>query len=185
MYSYSSGYDTSMLGAGIGLGAMILIYAVILLFSLIVYFVMAFPYYKMAKRQGLPHAWVAFIPMANLYIAAVLPQFEFNLFNKFIWPKRSKAFWVYLISFVIYCVLATPMIFVAMIPILGWLLFMAYILIFMVFWYIIMWKINYDLLIAYGMEQHAMWASIVNIFCPLVMVVFSFIIMNKDQVNTY
>ena len=92
MYSYSSGYDTSMLGAGIGLGAMILIYAVILLFSLIVYFVMAFPYYKMAKRQGLPHAWVAFIPMANLYIAAVLPQFEFNLFNKFIWPKRSKAF---------------------------------------------------------------------------------------------
>ena len=41
-------------------------------------------------------------------------------------------------------------------------------------------RMNYDLLKTYKLEKHVVWAPIINIFCPLVMVAFSFIIMNRE-----
>lgn len=178
-YSYSS-YDVDALAAGASIGIVLLSYGIAFLVTIIINIVCSIPYYKMAKNAGIPHAWVSFVPFGYFYMATILPQKEFNLFNKFIWPNRAKAFWVYIISLIIYIVLAFPISFLALIPVLGWLLFIVYIVAFVGLWYVIMWKIYYDLLMEYGMEQHAMWASIVSLFCPLVMVVFSFIIMNRE-----
>lgn len=186
MSTYSS-YDADALYAGASIGIVLLSYGIAFLITIILQIVVAIPFYKMAKNAGYRHAWVSFVPFGNFYYATVLPQKEFNLFNKFIWPDRAKAFWVYIISIIIYIVLAFPISFFAAIPIIGWilggLLLVVYVLAFCALWYAIMWRVYYDLLMEYGMEQHAMWASIVTLFCPIVIVVFSYIIMNREPIS--
>lgn len=173
-------YNSDVMGATLGLGITLLIYGITFIVCFAVWFVVQYPYYKMAKKQGLSNAWLAYIPWGNFYIALKLSPREFNLFNWIKYDNRTKAFWLFLIATGIYIVLIFPMSFIAMIPVLGWLLFIAYIGVYVVICYGILWRMNYDILMTYGMQEHAMWASIVNIFCPLIMVVFSFMIMNKE-----
>ena len=45
---------------------------------------------------------------------------------------------------------------------------------------VIQWRMYYDLLNAYEMNTHAKWAPAVNIICPLVMLVFAYIIMSRS-----
>ena len=45
---------------------------------------------------------------------------------------------------------------------------------------IFMWRVNYDILMTYGMQEHAMWASVLNYWVPYVMIVMSYIIMNRE-----
>ena len=173
-------YDSDALYAGLSIGIVLIIYAVVFIISIALWIAMEYPFYRMAKRQGMSNAWLAFIPYGNLYITLKLSPRQFNLFNWIKYDNRTKAFWLFLIATGIYIILILPMSFISMIPVLGWLLFMAYIIAYLLISYGIMWRMNYDILITYGMPEHAMWVSIVNIFFPLLMTVFAYIIMNKE-----
>lgn len=180
MDTYSTSYDSEALATSLGLGLTLLIYGLTFLLSLAIWIVQQIPYYKMAKNQGMSNAWLAFIPYGNFYITLKLSPREFNLFNWIRWDDRIKAFWAMLIATGIYIVLIPVVLLLMMIPVLGILVYLIYIFAYFIVAYSIMWRMNYDLLITYGMPEHAMWASIVNTFCPFIMIVFSYIIMNRQ-----
>lgn len=162
------------------------------------YLVTAIPYFIMARTCEYHAPWIVFIPMCKDYIAFTLPFNEYGLgFIKI--KHRSIVFWSLLIfkllGFVsffiryIYVFLIKPFsipapetegvfqsdIYSIVFAVISFLIFALLSL--------IHWRKNYDLLKAYGMDQHAIWAPLVNIICPLVMVIFSYIIMNKEPIN--
>ena len=167
---------------GISAVAVIATIVIFLLLFVALYIVFCYPYYRMAKKANMPNAWLAFIPWANVWLQFNLSDREYNVFNWIKTRNRTTAFWIYVAVSLgggaIYGVLAgISSLLVILLP-LAWLFYMVYL--FAV--YVLYWRVNYDLLMTYGMEEHAMWASIVNCFCPIVMVVFSFIIMNKEPI---
>lgn len=164
----------------IAVGAVFLIYAAIFLVAIAICMAFMFPYYRMAKNQGMPHAWLAFIPVGNLWVMLNLPKREFNLFNKYIQTDRSKLFWHYILFCVIASVLAIPLAFIMMIPVLGWLIYIAYYVAVAVIGYGFAWRMNYDIYMTYGMEDNAMLFSILGLFVPLVTIIMSFMIMNRE-----
>lgn len=172
--------DSEVMVAGLSVGLILVIYAFIFIFSIAIWIAMEYPFYRMAKRQGLPNAWLAFIPWGNFYITLKLSPRKFNLFNLFMYEDRSKAFLFFVIVNVAYIVLAIPMSLLAMIPILGWLLFFVYIVAYLVLCYGVMWRMYYDVLITYGMSEHALWVSIVNFLFPILVPIFAYMIMNKE-----
>ncbi|MBQ3515607.1 MAG: hypothetical protein IJA29_00140 [Lachnospiraceae bacterium] len=162
------------------------------------YLVTAIPYFIMARTCEYHAPWIVFIPMCKDYIAFTLPFNEYRLgFIKI--KHRSIVFWSLLIfkllGFVsffiryIYVFLIKPFsipapetegvfqsdIYSIVFAVISFLIFALLSL--------IHWRKNYDLLKAYGMDQHAIWAPLVNIICPLIMVIFSYIIMNKEPIN--
>ena len=139
----------------------------------------ALPVYQLAKNAGLPNAWLAWIPYGNVYILLLLAKREFNIFDWIRTYDRTKVFWYVIAGYAIFfgCY------FIMMIPFLNIIFSIFYYalsIVFSIAVYIFSWRMNYDLLMTYGMEEHAMWASIANCFVPIVMVVFSFIIMNNE-----
>lgn len=164
----------------IALGIVIMIYAITFIVSIAMWIAMEYPFYRMAKRQGIENAWLAFIPWGNYYITLKLSPRRFNLFNLIKFENRSKAFILFIIATAVYIVLILPMSLLAMIPILGWLIFMLYIMAYLAISYAIMWRMYYDVLITYGMKEQAMWVSILGVFVPIVITVFAYMIMNKE-----
>ena len=177
----------------------IAVYAFIFLFYVALFIVTRIPFYKMAKKAGMSKAWLMWIPLADMYVLVNLSKREYNLFNWIRTYNRTKVFWFYLISCPVACAIVIGLIvvptffsaFFYLIPFLGTILgssiiiictFVAYGLagIYLVLVSILGWRVNYDILMTYGMQQHAMWASIVNCFFPLLMTVFGYIIMNKE-----
>lgn len=165
-----------MMGMGVGL----LIYLLMFLFVIAFYIVSVFPYYRMAKRQGLPHAWLVFVPVGNIWVMLNLPRREFNLFNKYIQTDRTKVFWHFLLFTLIAGVLAVPFAFSMVIPVLGWLLYLAYCVAIGVITYGFMWRMYYDIYMTYGMQDNAMLLSILGMFVPIVSIVVAFMIMNRE-----
>ncbi len=57
---------------GVGLGAMAgvmtVVYAVMFLFGIAMYIMQAIAFMKMAKKTGVRHGWLSFIPVGNIYI---------------------------------------------------------------------------------------------------------------------
>ncbi|MBQ7832166.1 MAG: hypothetical protein IJ336_01130 [Lachnospiraceae bacterium] len=174
--------------------------------GIIVHIVSSIPYFNMARKAGFHHAWLAFIPYGQYYVIMTLSHREFNIFNKFRTNDRKKAFWAYLIVAAIgviinICntfldgiadglntlsetsedpsVLTISLIGIIVILLL-YLVLVAVTFVVNLIAYLIRWRAHYDLLMTYGMPDHAMWASIVSLFVPLVIIVFSFIIMNKE-----
>ncbi len=180
MNSYSASYDTEALAAGLGIGTVVLILGVMFLLFIAIWIVMCVPFYKMAKNQGISNAWLTFVPYGNFWIQLKLSPREFNLFNWIRWDDRTKAFWTILIATGVYIVLLFPVAFLAMIPVLGTLIYFVYIFAYVAIVYGIIWRTNYDILITYGMEQNAMLLSILNIFFPIIMIVCSYMIMNRE-----
>jgi len=163
---------------------LLMVYILVLVFvfvlSIAMWIAMQYPFYRMAKRQGIENAWLVFVPWGNYYITLKLSPREFNLFNLIKFENRSKAFILFIIATAIYIVLILPMSLLSMIPILGWLIFLLYIMAYLLISYSIMWRMYYDVLITYGMKEHAMWVSILGIFVPIVITVFAYMIMNKE-----
>ena len=65
------------LALGLGAGVMTLLlafYAVMLLFAVAQYVVNAVAYYRMAKKTGVPRAWMAFVPVADVYLVGKLAE---------------------------------------------------------------------------------------------------------------
>ena len=77
-------------------------------------------------------------------------------------------------------VLAIPLAFIMMIPVLGWLIYIAYYVAVAVIGYGFAWRMNYDIYMTYGMEDNAMLFSILGLFVPLVTIIMSFMIMNRE-----
>lgn len=165
------------------MGMFVLIFAFSFLLFIALYIVFSIPYYKMAKKAGLPNPWLVFVPLGCYYIYLHLARREFNLFDWIKTNDRTKVFWWYLIGYGGYIAISMILSIFCMIPFIQIIFYMIFSLVSMAFYvalYIFMWRINYDILMTYGMQEHAMWASIVSCFVPIVMVVFSFMIMNNE-----
>lgn len=202
-------YASADMAAGgvfiIAMAIFLVVLAITLISSFIYFIVSAIPYFIMARKAGFKHAWLAFIPYGQYYVIMTLPHREFNIFNKFKTHNRKKAFWAYIIVAAIATVISIINSFIdgisetlstlsetassdtTLIYLIIMLLCLGVALIIMVISlvnsfvaYLIRWRAHYDLLMTYGMQDHAMWASIVSLFVPLVIIVFSFIIMNKE-----
>lgn len=185
-----SSYDSDALVEAMALmfpfmtmGMVILVWAAIFIFLIALGIVFCIPYYKMAKRAGLPNPWLVFIPLGSYYILLNLSRREFNIFNWIKTNDRTKVFWYFLIGYGGYFAVSMVLSVLSSIPVIQFLfifVYYAFNMLFMVAQYIFIWRVNYDILMTYRMQEHAMWASIVSCFVPVVMTVFSFIIMNNE-----
>lgn len=165
---------------GVGVFFLTIILSVVLTIALMI--AVCYPYYRMAKRAGMSNAWLAFVPLANLYITLNLSRREFNIFNWIVCKNRTKVFWYVLAGYGVLFAVLTLLLLLMIIPFIGIIFgFLYYIVLTLscIPIYIFTWRMNYDLLMTYGMEEHAMWASIVNCFVPVLMIVFAYIIMNN------
>lgn len=186
-YSYETEEALAGLMALFGVGSMFMVWVVLILgfilFFLALGIIFGIPYYKMAKKAELPHAWLAFVPIGFYYVALNLPAREFNIFNWIKTRDRMKVFWYYLISFPAISVISTIIGVLAAIPLIG-IIFMvlSYLIsiVYSVAAYVFMWRVYYDILMTYGMEENAMLLSVLNCFFPIIMPVCSFIIMNRE-----
>lgn len=179
MFAIGSVFSIFGITSAFILGVFIFIFA----FYAALFIATRIPYYKMAKNAGIPNAWLIWIPIAEVYVLANLSRREFNIFNWIRTYDRTKVFWVYLISIPVMWVVDFIFILFMYIPIINifvGILFNVLFFAYMIALYIINWRLYYDLLMTYGMKEHAMWASIVNCFCPVIMIVFSYMIMNKE-----
>ncbi len=175
------------------------------IFAIIMFFVNAVPLYIMGKKAGFRHAWLAFIPFGQNYVAMTLPHREFNIFNWIKTTNRKKAFWAYVITWGIWLVsMVTNEIISWISPYLteadfasmsgggmiallvGMLVLLVVSLINMLVslvnvfaMFMIRWRMYYDLLLTYREPKNAMWVSIVSLFINIIMTVFSYMIMNK------
>lgn len=171
-----------------GISAFIIgVFAFIFVFYAALFIATRIPYYKMAKNAGMDKAWLVWIPLAEMYILINLSKREFNIFNWIKTYNRTKVFWYFLISCPVMIVIEMILIIIAsllsIIPPISIIIILfeyALVALYTLAITIIGWRTNYDILMTYGMEQHAMWASIVNCFFPLLMTVFAYIIMNKE-----
>lgn len=142
-----------------------------------------FPLYKMAKNAGYNKPILAFIPIANTYLLAILSKNEFNIFNWIVTKNRKKA------GIICALICASPLILslfsfiLVFIPFVGSflaaLLSPIYMLLSVVI-YIISWRLYYDLFLTYGTGENAMLFSILSLFVPYFFVVVLYINMNKE-----
>lgn len=165
---------------GLPLILLMLFLGFLLILAVAVYIASAIPLHKMAKRAGIPYAWLAWVPYGNMYIMLVLCKREFNIFN---WVKtydRTKVFWIYLIV-----VFAWPaalgllgvipgvnLIISLLSPILSMAFYAALI--------IFNWRVHYDLLMTYGMQENAMLLSVLSCFVPFMALILLYIMMKKE-----
>lgn len=193
MENYSVAAEELLAGGAVlsifaGTSAFIIgVFAFIFVFYAVLFIVTRIPYYKMAKNAGMDKAWLVWIPLADMYILMNLSQREFNIFNWIKTYDRTKIFWYVLISCpvivaieIILIIIASLLSFIPLLSIIFILFIYALTGIYTLVVTIIGWRMNYDILMTYGMQQHAMWASIANCFFPLLMTVFAYIIMNKE-----
>ena len=75
--------DEALVFVGVVLIVFALIWGMAIISLLVMYIVSAVPYFIMAKKAGFRHAWLAFIPYGQQYIAMTLSHREFSIFNKF------------------------------------------------------------------------------------------------------
>ncbi len=193
MENYSMAYDEMMamlmvLGSfGFSLTVIIATFAVFALGFLALFIASRIPYCKMAKKEGIPNRWLLWIPIAEMYIRLQLSKREYNLFGFIKLKERKTIFWFYLIFNLIMIFigggLSVILILSSILPLIGMFIILAMQLLWLIYYTvnsIIGWRVNYDILMTYGMQKHAMWASIVHCFIPCLMIVFSYIIMDKE-----
>ena len=131
------------------MGMFVLIFAFSFLLFIALYIVFSIPYYKMAKRAGLPNPWLVLVPLGCFYISLTLPRTEFNIFDWIKTNDRTKVFWWYLICYGGYIAISMILSIFCMIPFIQIIFYMIFSLVSMVFYaalYIFMWRINYDIL---------------------------------------
>lgn len=172
---------------GMTLVFILAVYAFIFIFYLAVYIATRIPYVKMSKRANIKNRWLIWIPIADMYVLLNLCKREFNIFNLLKTRNRTTAFWWWLglvggsaaICVLMYLLLFVSMILPFVMVVIVMALYMV-MLIVVVAIQIFNWRVNYDLLMTYDMRDNAMLISILNCFCPLIMMVISYIIMNRE-----
>lgn len=186
-------------------GAIILGYLFWVVIAIIYFFIKAVPLFIMGKKAGFKHAWLAFIPFGQSYVAMTLPHREFNIFKKFKTTNRKKAFWAYMITWGIWLGTAilnevlswvstylTGMDIESM-SIEGMLAMLVGMIILLVVELVVLavtlvntfamcmirWRIYYDLMHTYREPDNAMWVSVLSVFFDIVIIIYSYCIMSK------
>lgn len=173
----------------------------------------AVPFFYIARNAHMRRPWLAFIPFGKEYIAFTIPSCKYKLgfintdrrrlmFGIYLIPEiiylylnnilisRSLLMLstlfdfsnlgdvIYLPQFIGENLFSEPIYVIIL------LVFLIVVFIFWLLRAVLGWRKNYDLLRTYyDMKKHALWASVANIFCPLVMFVFSYILINKIPNN--
>jgi hypothetical protein len=155
---YDADYVTSALSAILGiLSAAILI--PIILIGIGLYVLQAYGLYTMAKRRGVENAWLAFIPVANLYIIGLLvgevQVGSLNLDSKLFLPIGAVVSGV-----------------LSLIPLIGFLVAIA----FQVFYYMVLYKLYK----AYNQENAVLYTVLSILFGGIAMPVIFFMIRNNE-----
>lgn len=86
------------------------------------YMLLSIALYNMAYYIGYDHPFMAYIPIARIYLLAMLPETDYSFLGLFRKSDRSVGFWIYLIGILLPFVLNLLAIAFAFIPILGYLL---------------------------------------------------------------
>lgn len=181
--------------------ALVLIYYVASLLILIPIYllglIVSIFYFKMAKNAGCRNAWIAFLPFGKNFLAFALPHREYRIVF-FKTKHRKIIFWISLIAeliagfntgyiaailyhIILICKPDSGNLFnMNLISVQLWdspiFLGLFYILLLsgsvvFVLRSIIHGRKNYDLLKTYGYEQFAVWGALLNVICPLVMLI--------------
>ena len=91
---------TALAGAGGVLAIFMAYIGIVLVIGLIVWILTAIPLYSMGSKAGVTNAWLAWLPIGNMYVLCMLGGDEFSLFgDKIHFNERINAFWVYLLGF--------------------------------------------------------------------------------------
>ena len=86
-----------MVSVGVFLVVYLVFLALLLAYAIAVYILMGIPVYRMAKKQGAAHAWLAFLPWGHEYMLLKAGEGQpFRVFGKRLFKKRTMAFWTYL-----------------------------------------------------------------------------------------
>ena len=151
----------------------------IIAFSVVLFVISGFPIYRMAKNAGFRHPIFAFIPFLQTYLLFFLPQEEFNLFNVVKIKDRHKA--------ALYMTLVTNapilIIVIAFIPFLGTILaslISSVSSLFSIAICIVRWKCYYDIYRLYDVGENTILLSILSLFVPMLTIVMTFVLMNKE-----
>jgi hypothetical protein len=150
--------------------------AVVLVTFLIVvacYVLFAYPLYKMAVKVGVDNAWLAWIPIAQMYVLCMLSEEPFTLFGSWTLPKRSYGFWLWLGLRVVAVILRR-------IPLIGGLLsFVCY-----VGAIICVWRMYYDMIRRFNNgSSDGMVLSVFSAIIPIVGVVAMLVYCKNEPVR--
>lgn len=177
----------------VGVAVILIITIVFIATFLLVYAVCSIFYYLIGKEAGFDQPWVAFLPGGKNYIAFTIPHREFNM-GFFSTPNRKLMFWIWFAADAVLCILgAIGFLYIivemesinkyfssltyAILPehILPFIM-MGLILYFLLVYFAVRtlfhWRKNYDLLKTYNYNKTAVIVPLLNIICPLVMMVF-------------
>lgn len=157
-------------------------------------------YYKMGKNAGCKNAWIAFLPFGKNYLAFALPHREYNI-GLIKTKRRKRVFWTSAVmDFITYSVMglyAAALFAYAKLafnydaaqyglepgaPSTFYILLIVFLLVGGVVFIlrsIVHWRKNYDLLKTYQYDQFAVWGALLNIICPLVMVIMPMIMAGR------
>ncbi|MDD5949171.1 MAG: hypothetical protein PUC39_05535 [Lachnospiraceae bacterium] len=142
------------IGLLIGLG-----FAVVLIAGIIgvaYYVLFSYPLYQLACRAGMENAWLAWIPVARMYVLCMLSQDDFVLFGQWKFPERSYGFVAYVVMWVLY-------LFIGGVPIIGGLLKVLC----SVAIIILVWRMSYDFIRTYGNSGSSTEIMVLSIFCAI------------------
>lgn len=157
-------------------------------------------YFLMGQQAGCELAWLAFIPFGKSYLGLTLPHREFNL-GLFKTKYRKRVFWGWFIAEIFVGIVTTILSLILLVygmsiadyslaepfsvllekPIF-WILWLTSFLLSgfaLLIRTLFHWRKNYDLLKTYDFNKLALPMSILNVFCPLVMIVFSILMAGR------
>ncbi len=168
-----------------------------LLYSAIIFILKSLPYYLLCRKTGYRNSWLAFLPYGRDFIGFIIPKREYNMLI-FKTEKRQIPFWIWVAFDLLIYLISISLPLILMVVMIGGdtgymdvdnstintmssiISVLAYGIagIRYVVKSIFHWRKDYDLLKTYGMDNHAIWAPTVNIICPLVMYIFTFILLS-------
>lgn len=157
-------------------------------------------YFLMGQQAGCELAWLAFIPFGKSYLGLTLTHREFNL-GLFKTKYRKRVFWGWFIAEICVGIVTTILSLILLVygmsiadyslaepfsvllenPIF-WILWLTSFLLSgfaLLIRTLFHWRKNYDLLKTYDFNKLALPMSILNVFCPLVMIVFSILMAGR------
>ncbi len=145
------------------------------------YLLQAISLFKMAKSTNNDLAWLAWIPIANMYLMITIPKQPFNMFGEKIhFEERNGAAMLYFLYVFlggsVYAMLSTAFL---IIPILGELLDVLLWIAYMVFSYTLMYTISKDLFDTFAPEKNNSMMAILGLFIPFVRVIYMFTLRNN------
>ncbi len=185
MYTQSTDYDA--LYAGVFAIIILAMYAILFAIMITAYVVQAIPLYKMAKKMGRQHAWLAWIPVGNMYIMYAIPNKPFDLFKgKIHFEERYKAFiWSIAVTWGGAILVWIGSIF-AYIPLIGILVLIGMYLIdiaLYVFIFIMHYPMYKDIYDTFMPDKNNVAMAVLSLFVPIVAIVMLWIAASKEPVQ--